>query len=189
MCCYRYYYFGTCRHQQTVLLSLCPNALPMDKNKIDALEPPSTDEQQQERRRTEQEPANGQEHVTEEASSNGSTDLSSLQSTTSPHFSHSTKSSIDTGLASATTQLDLGCSSLQPDHPLHSSPTTASSHNMAGLPLFGQTFHQWMSGTSVTETTPSTVNAAGNVFMTNKASHSPVSIIHLTLFAAADHTS
>ena len=166
MCRYRNYYYGTCRHQQTVLFDFCANAQDIsdmscttDTDTLATIEENAADHE-----------AGGAMSEAGEARSTGdnSDDLPSVCSSTFTQATNSAGSSLDTRSASITAVPYPYFSSLYTAHPLsHSSVSSPdASHDMAGLPLFGGTFRQWMTG--VTTTVPKRSND-------NVKAHLPVS--------------
>lgn len=151
MCRYRYYYFGTCQHHETILFDFCANALPLQDDEYCTSAPPSTGNKgkAEEARGSFEAAETEEEEVQEGASAQDNTDLPSLSSTKFTSPSSSINSSFVTGSAYITAEPCVDCSPLLADHSSLSSTRSASSPNMAGLPLFGSAFRRWMdSGTT-----------------------------------------
>lgn len=100
-------------------------------------------------------------HQTEGTIQNETTDLPSLCSTMSTHSSPSIDSSTDRGSGSIIDEPDIDRSSISAEQP-HYLQEVATSHNMAGLPLFGNTFRQWMSGGNAVTTFPKHIGAGSD---------------------------
>ena len=181
MCRYRYCYFATCRHQQTVLFDFCPNARRIAPATA-ALSALTVIPEEESSSRSSSSNAGG---TRAEGTSTEQDDLPSLCSDTNTYTSHTTATSLDTGSASITAEPCLDCCASLPqaDHPSpHSSPAPAEpSHDMAGLPLFGGTFRHWMSGSSATAPKQSDVDSKGHVFMSTKRSGEAVSELYCSL--------
>lgn len=180
MCRYRYYYFGTCGHQQTVLFDFCPNAPSLQEASCESDAAATVDQGKKDVHRSCEQTGSAKGGAGEGACAVDNTGIPSLCSTTITHSVHSTNSSFDTGSASITVEPCVDCSSLPADHPSHSSPSAASSHNMAGLPLFGGTFRHWMYGGTNTAPKQSTADAKVHMSMSNKSSVEAVSFIFLS---------
>jgi len=88
-------------------------------------------------------------------------DLPSLCSTISTHSSPSIDFSTDRGSGSIIDEPDIDRSSISAEQP-HYLQEVAASHDMAGLPLFGSTFRQWMSGGNTVTTFPKHVGAGSD---------------------------
>ena len=169
MCRYRYYYFAACRHQELVLFDFCADAQCLQKVDCSSYTPAAARERVSAR-------VNVREGgFTEE----NSDDLPFVCSTTLTQTSHSAGSSFDTGSTSITAESSYYSSSLHPaDHLSHSSSTsTAPSHDMAALPLFGGTFRHWMGSTTATAPKQSNIDSRGHVFVSSKRSVDAVSLV------------
>ena len=141
MCRYVYYYFGACQHQHTVLLEFCEKARPLTAHDTKhSLEEGKNDGVELSRHA-------GDGHAEEEGA-HGSVD----SETTNPASStYSTQASFDTGSTTHAIEPGIDSSSLQAeDYTAHSSTSNlqVATSEMAGLPLFGGNFIQWMSNTS-----------------------------------------
>ena len=163
MCQYRYYFYGECRHQETVLFNYCENARPRPSTKLVPLADRICHHV------GEEDASDGYNTSTNRGRDNGKGEgpLREPNGTrhlpTSTSFSlsepaarnHTSSSTLDQGSASITTEPgpSLNPSSL-PQHCSHSSPSsvptiTPTAHNMDGLPLLGSTIRYWMPGTTM----------------------------------------
>jgi len=97
-------------------------------------------------------------HQTEGTIQQEDADLPSLCSTMSTHSSPSIDSSTDRGSGSIIDEPDIDRSSSSEEQPQYLQEV-AVSHDMAGLPLFGSTFRQWMSGGNAITTFPKHIGA------------------------------
>lgn len=181
MCRYRYYYFSSCRHQQTVLFDYCSDALSVQQAQC-AMSEMTTEGKHDPQHKISDDAgrAGGIMIGAEEGAPNGdNTDLPSLCSTAETRSSHSNRSSFDTGSVSIITEHCVDCSSLRTEQPSYPSPSADSSHSMAGLPLFGDTFRHWMSGGAATPPKQNVSDAKVHTSMSNKRSIEAVSFSDL----------
>lgn len=150
MCRYRYYYFLGCRHQQTVLFDFCDHAQIAPAARAVEYEasassghPPSSKYM------------SVKEGARNEEEGKVTFPAESLTSSASSH--EHPQSLISSCTSSVVAEPGSDCASLLfTESSRHSSSSAAdtSSHDMAGLQLFG--FRQWMAGGSVPSTSEDT---------------------------------
>ena len=168
MCRYRYHYYATCRHHELVLFDFCDKAHSVDAATKDAQHRASNN-------------AYAAEGTTAEAREGSSfdvnsDDLPSIFSADSTFESQSSYPSEEQGSVSITAEPNYDCTSIPSTDLSHSSPLTRSaSHDMAGLPLFGNTFRSWMGGPTATSPKQTNVDSYGPVFVSSKRSAEAVS--------------
>lgn len=149
MCQYRYYYYGGCRHSETVLFDFCERAVPAARAAAPAapaLEPEIVEGKHPQHKHH----PSGQGHGSGSGSGSGPAQLAGVG-----ERSASISSPLFTGLSSlhpAASSHDSAASI--PAYPSHTSPheTALSEQDMAGLPTFsGSALRRFMIGSSAAQ--------------------------------------
>lgn len=169
MCQYRYYYFGTCGHQQTILFDFCSDAHALDRPAGSSEEAPAISKI-------------GKHDVCSNGGQAAGTKHGKVEGTSARYREEML--SVSPKTLTPSTHADI-VSSLQAAHSTHPSESTTASHDMAGLPLFSGTFRHWMSGTS-SKVPESASSTQGQVPIGSSDSVTAVSDIETTIYGDQD---